>query len=367
MARRRRHLPWVALAIASVGLAGVAGEQVTRAAPLDTRSAPIDDAFPVALDEPAVRETDDTMEVLVRTEHGLELEHLLVRAGAETADAAAVAALFGTANADLPAGSSVSIFLGGGGSPGRPSVERVSVRPSLGTVLTAAKDPGGKWRLLTDQVAVTSTMRRVRGSAGDALYWSLRASGADADAAQQFVEAVDGDSAHPVDPGDRFELLFDRQKAADGKAGASVVQYAALQRIGGERIDLVRWIVDGRATLVNPRRRQALGGRLGLPIAGSVTSQFGMRVHPIFRTARLHRGIDIGARWGTPVHAPADGVVTTAGWSGGYGVRVRLAHDGGVATSYSHLAGTMRSIPWMLASCRRPRSADPSARFWSRG
>jgi murein DD-endopeptidase MepM/ murein hydrolase activator NlpD len=52
----------------------------------------------------------------------------------------------------------------------------------------------------------------------------------------------------------------------------------------------------------------------------------------------MHRGIDFGARWGTPIHAAADGQVTRAGWAGGYGRQVRLAHAGGLASSYSHMS-----------------------------
>ena len=51
-----------------------------------------------------------------------------------------------------------------------------------------------------------------------------------------------------------------------------------------------------------------------------------------------HKGIDFGAHWGMPIHAAADGQVVRAGWAGGYGRQVRLAHSGGLATSYSHMS-----------------------------
>jgi murein DD-endopeptidase MepM/ murein hydrolase activator NlpD len=52
----------------------------------------------------------------------------------------------------------------------------------------------------------------------------------------------------------------------------------------------------------------------------------------------MHKGIDFGATWGTPIHAAADGQVARAGWAGGYGRQVRIAHGGGLATSYSHMS-----------------------------
>ena len=74
------------------------------------------------------------------------------------------------------------------------------------------------------------------------------------------------------------------------------------------------------------------------PVAARITSGFGRRVHPILRFARMHKGVDFGASRGAPIHATADGQVTRAGWAGGYGRQVRIAHGGGLATSYSHMS-----------------------------
>jgi murein DD-endopeptidase MepM/ murein hydrolase activator NlpD len=53
---------------------------------------------------------------------------------------------------------------------------------------------------------------------------------------------------------------------------------------------------------------------------------------------RMHKGTDIGAPYGTPIHAMMDGVVQFAGRSGGYGNFVKLAHSGGVASGYGHMS-----------------------------
>jgi len=73
-------------------------------------------------------------------------------------------------------------------------------------------------------------------------------------------------------------------------------------------------------------------------VAARITSGFGMRFHPILHFARMHKGIDFGAHYGQPIVAAADGRVTGAGWAGGYGQQVRLAHAGGMGTSYSHMS-----------------------------
>jgi murein DD-endopeptidase MepM/ murein hydrolase activator NlpD len=69
-----------------------------------------------------------------------------------------------------------------------------------------------------------------------------------------------------------------------------------------------------------------------------VTSDFGMRLHPILGFVRMHQGVDLGAREGAPVLAAADGVVSDAGPDGGYGNMLRIRHVGGWATGYAHLS-----------------------------
>lgn len=85
---------------------------------------------------------------------------------------------------------------------------------------------------------------------------------------------------------------------------------------------------DGAA----PQRPGSSGPRLSWPVRGTVTSGYGMR------WGRLHAGIDIAAPEGTPVAAAADGKVIFAGWAGGYGNLVLIAHGDGIVTAYAHLA-----------------------------
>jgi len=66
-------------------------------------------------------------------------------------------------------------------------------------------------------------------------------------------------------------------------------------------------------------------------------SSFGMRYHPILQVVRLHEGIDLSARRGTPIYATADGVVLQAGYrAGGFGKKVLLDHGFGYSTLYGH-------------------------------
>jgi murein DD-endopeptidase MepM/ murein hydrolase activator NlpD len=73
-----------------------------------------------------------------------------------------------------------------------------------------------------------------------------------------------------------------------------------------------------------------------LPIAGWISSGFGYRHNPYDGRYRLHAGIDIAADPGTPVRAPADGVVIYSGYREGYGKAVVLDHGYGIRTLFAH-------------------------------
>jgi murein DD-endopeptidase MepM/ murein hydrolase activator NlpD len=72
------------------------------------------------------------------------------------------------------------------------------------------------------------------------------------------------------------------------------------------------------------------------PVPGVISPGFGWRIHPIFRIPDFHTGVDITASKGYPIIAAADGKVTDAGWSGGYGIMVKIYHRDGISTLYAH-------------------------------
>lgn len=78
-------------------------------------------------------------------------------------------------------------------------------------------------------------------------------------------------------------------------------------------------------------------GRFTPSVPGApITSRFGYRIHPIFKTGRLHSGMDYGAAAGTPIRAVDNGVVLQTGWMGGYGKAVIVDHGQGLTTLYAH-------------------------------
>ena len=128
---------------------------------------------------------------------------------------------------------------------------------------------------------------------------------------------------------------------ANGQRVLGPLLYAGINRLGARPIQLVHWKGSGgdqwvdAADLDRPAQ-QSVG--MAWPVAGRITSNFGWRRHPILGFNRLHKGVDFGAAWGSPIVAAASGQVSAAGWAGGHGRQVRVSHGGGVVTSYSHMS-----------------------------
>ena len=76
-----------------------------------------------------------------------------------------------------------------------------------------------------------------------------------------------------------------------------------------------------------------------MPVEGiAFTSGYGMRTHPVLGGRRAHKGVDLAGPVGTPIHATADGVVSTASWFSSYGLYVSLEHGGEIQTRYGHMS-----------------------------
>jgi murein DD-endopeptidase MepM/ murein hydrolase activator NlpD len=76
-----------------------------------------------------------------------------------------------------------------------------------------------------------------------------------------------------------------------------------------------------------------------MPVEGvHLSSDYGMRTHPVLGGRRQHKGVDLAGPTGTPIHAAADGVVSRADWFSSYGLYVSLEHGGSLQTRYGHMS-----------------------------
>lgn len=174
---------------------------------------------------------------------------------------------------------------------------------------------------------------RIRGRVGDGLYWSLRAAGASPQVAAEYLQALATQvDVGDVNPNSTFDLVL---------GPGSALLYAGLDRAGERALELVRWTANGRSEWIdaaNDDRPAPVQSGMMMPANGPITSYFGNRYHPILHFTRFHAGVDIGAGWGSPIVAAADGQVAAAGWAGGYGREVQIAHGGGLVSLYGHMS-----------------------------
>ena len=74
------------------------------------------------------------------------------------------------------------------------------------------------------------------------------------------------------------------------------------------------------------------------PTKGWISSRFGYRISPFTNEKEFHNGLDISARMGSPIIAPADGVVSSVGKDYGFGTLITISHGYGLKTKYAHLS-----------------------------
>ena len=76
------------------------------------------------------------------------------------------------------------------------------------------------------------------------------------------------------------------------------------------------------------------------PLSGStyrLSSTYGFRTHPVYKTRRFHSGIDLGTKENTPILSIESGTVVSAGFARGYGNYVVIKHNGGIKSAYAHM------------------------------
>lgn len=146
--------------------------------------------------------------------------------------------------------------------------------------------------------------------------------------------AYDIDLTKRISAGDSIEILETEKDAS----GHQDLLYVAL-KLGTTTRELFRFRTDdGTVDFYDPdgetgkrflTRRPLQGG-------GRLASRFGYRVHPIFKSRRMHTGVDLASKTGTPIYASGDGVVEKAQWVSGYGKYVEIKHVNGFETGYGH-------------------------------
>ncbi len=153
------------------------------------------------------------------------------------------------------------------------------------------------------------------------------------------------DFTRDIQAGDTYRLVYEREVRPDGSARAQRILASEIVS-QGQKYTAV-WFAGGKEAqgFYDLEGRPLANGFSRYPVDFRITSSFSpRRYHPVLGIYRAHLGTDFGAPAGTPVHVTADGVVTFAGWNGGYGNLVIVRHTNGYETRYAHMRAFGRGI-----------------------
>jgi len=127
----------------------------------------------------------------------------------------------------------------------------------------------------------------------------------------------------------------DRQGELENRKGQHRDEIERLERVSQE---FTKLILQKQAEIAGVAGDPSAQGYRRPVNGGRISSEFGNRIHPIFRVSRHHAGIDIALPTGSPIFASREGRVIFVGERGGYGKTVIIRHAGPYATLYAHMS-----------------------------
>ncbi|MDO6414016.1 M23 family metallopeptidase [Sphingomonas sp. BIUV-7] len=203
----------------------------------------------------------------------------------------------------------------------------------------------GQLQLLQKPIAVDETPLRIQGRVGSGLFSAARAAGAPPKAIETYLRALGQHlSVGSIRSNDRFDLIVEHRRAATGETETGGLLYGGLDS-GKKVLRLLKWTDGGKEQWFDAAGvGNTKTGGMKMPVQGHLTSGFGARFHPILGYSRMHQGVDYGAPMGSPIIAATDGTVRFAGWHGGHGNYVQLAHSGNMQTGYAHMSRIIAKV-----------------------
>lgn len=299
---------------------------------------------------------DPITKLTVQAKRGDTLARILVEAGVSRSEAQAAVDSLGRVfdPRDLKPGHELELsFLADAESDG----EMRKLGRLYGIQLAAAVDkeiavralPQGGFAAEAMAKTVSRVVARNNGEiTGGSLLAAGMTSGVPAGVMTEMIRvfSFDVDFQRDIQPGDRFDLMYERFHLADGRlVRGGDVMYAALT-LSGKTLRLYRYKdSSGRIDFYNELGHSVRKALLKTPIDGAkLTSRFGMRDHPILGYSVMHRGVDFGAPTGTPIFAAGDATVEDLGVRSSYGNYIRLKHTGSFSTAYAHMNGFARGL-----------------------
>ncbi len=288
---------------------------------------------------------DVPLDAQYRVERGDTFKEVLLRAGVSSEDAdRAIQALGGVYDPrKLKPGMEVFLQLQPQRKNRPPALLSIDFVADPETDVSVLREGDGTFSAMTYDRQLAPKLTYGQATITSSVYEAGRDAGIPSGILSSLVNlySFDVDFQRDVQPGDSFEILYQRMT---DETGASVMDgevVLASMTLSGVKTTFYRFKTNsGYSDYFDPNGQSAQKSLMRTPTdAARISSGFGARKHPILGFTLMHRGIDFAAPPGTPVYAAGDGVIEKAGWAGAYGKYIRIRHNGNYKTAYAHLRG----------------------------
>ncbi|KJV89897.1 peptidase M23 family protein [Rickettsia bellii str. RML An4] len=156
------------------------------------------------------------------------------------------------------------------------------------------------------------------------------------------------DFQRQIKSGDTATVITEKYVTEDGKfSHHGKILYVSLN-LSGKEYNIYRYSHDNNVNnhaFFSEDGKSVKRSLLRTPLKViKVSSQYGIRKHPILGYTKMHKGVDFAAPTGTPIYSAGNGVITEIGWKSGYGKFIQIKHSGTLSTAYAHASNFAKGL-----------------------
>jgi len=210
-------------------------------------------------------------------------------------------------------------------------------------VIASFADETGDFQSFIHHRPMQRVLHAAEGQIDSSLFMAAQKAGVPQSVMADMVDAFafDVDFQREIRSGDQFAVFYEAFYGEDGRLIKTGKLMKAALTVQGEPKILYGYRPASSAIVqyYDESGQNARRALLRTPVKyGRISSNYGMRKHPILGYSKMHSGVDFAAPTGTPIRAAGDGVINYRARKGGYGKYVRIRHNGTYSTAYAHLS-----------------------------
>ena len=219
----------------------------------------------------------------------------------------------------------------------------LSFWPDKERQLLLSRTSAGEWMGYELKAKLINRIDSVQGSVSETLYSAITNQGTDQQVVHNYADifGYDVDFQREIQKGDQFEIVYETFENEEGEfVKTGNILYASFK---GQDFSKALYRYQSSNDIVpdyyDESGKSVKRFIMKTPINGArLSSNFGMRRHPILGYTRAHNGTDFAAPVGTPIYAGGDGTIVKSEQYGGYGNYILIRHNSEYSTAYGHLS-----------------------------